>query len=141
MESLRFNTAIARITELNNTLTARWGASGGAPREVVEPLLLMLAPLAPHVAEELWSRLGHPASLAWEPFPVAHPAWLAAATVEIAVQVNGKVRAAVQVPADADDAAVEALVLADDRVVRALAGAEVRRVVVVPRRLINFVTG
>jgi leucyl-tRNA synthetase len=141
MESLRFNTAVARITELNNTLTARWGTSGGAPREVVEPLLLMLAPLAPHVAEELWSRLGHPASLAWQDFPVADPALLAAPTVRIAVQVNGKVRATLDVPADTDDAGAESLALADERVARAIAGAPVRRVVVVPGRLVNVVTG
>ena len=141
MESLRFNTSIARITELNNALTARWGGSGGAPREVVEPLLLMLAPLAPHIAEELWARLGHAGSLAWEAFPVADPALLVAETVEIAVQLNGRVRATTVVPADADRASVEALVLADERVVRALAGVPVRRVVVVPGRLVNIVTG
>ena len=141
MESLRFNTAIARITELNNALTTRWGASGGVPREVVEPLVLMLAPLAPHVAEELWSRLGHAGSLAWEPFPVADPALLTTATVELAVQVNGKVRATAEVPADADRDAVEAAVLADERVVRAIAGAPVKRVVVVPGRLVNIVVG
>ena len=112
-----------------------------APKELVEPLLLMLAPLAPHVAEELWSRLGHRASLAWEAFPVADPALLVTETVEIAVQVNGKVRATAEVPADADSASVEALVLADERVVRALAGAPVKRVVVVPGRLVNIVSG
>ncbi|MGW1346033.1 leucine--tRNA ligase [Kribbella sp. NPDC002412] len=141
METLRFNTAIARITELNNHLTARWGATGGAPREVVEPLLLMLAPLAPHVAEELWSRLGHAESLAWETFPVADPTLLATETVEIAVQVNGKVRATTLVPADADKASTEALVLADALVVRVLAGVQVQRVIVVPGRLVNIVTG
>jgi leucyl-tRNA synthetase len=141
MEALRFNTAIARITELNNALTTRWGASGGVPREVVEPMVLMLAPLAPHVAEELWSRTGHPESLAWEPFPVADPALLTSATVELAVQVNGKVRATAVVPAEADRDAVEAAVLSDDRVVRAVRGAEIRRVVFVPGRLVNIVTG
>ncbi len=141
MASLRFNTAVARITELNNTLTARWGASGGAPREIVEPLLLMLAPLAPHVAEELWSRLGHPASLARQDFPVADPAQLAATTVRIAVQVNGRVRATLDIPADTDNAGAESLALADERVARAVAGGTVRRVVVVPGRLVNVVTG
>ncbi|MGY4765790.1 leucine--tRNA ligase [Kribbella sp. CWNU-51] len=141
MEGLRFNTAIARITELNNHLTARWGAAGGAPREVVEPLLLMLAPLAPHVAEELWSRLGHAESLAWETFPIADPTLLTTDTVEIAVQVNGKVRATTVLPADADKASTEALVLADAQVVRMLADVDVQRVIVVPGRLVNIVTG
>ena len=101
MEKLRFNVSIARITELNNHLTARY-PDGGVPRSVAEPLVLLLAPLAPHVAEELWSRLGHPDSLASEPFPEADPALLVDETVEIPVQVNGKVRTRVHVPADAD---------------------------------------
>jgi leucyl-tRNA synthetase len=140
METLRFNTSIARITELTNTLTASWGATGGTPRAVVEPLLLMLAPLAPHVAEELWSRLGHAGSLARTDFPVADPALLAAATVRIAVQVDGKVRATLDLPADVDQAGAEAAALADERVARAVGGAAVRRVVVVPGRLVNVVT-
>jgi leucyl-tRNA synthetase len=134
METLRFNTSIARITELNNHLTQVGG--GGTPREVAEPLVLMLAPLAPHVAEELWQRLGHEQSLARERFPEADPGWLAVDTVEVPVQVNGKVRARVT---DADDATVEAAARADERVANLLAGAEIRRVVVVPGRLINFV--
>ena len=67
-ETLRFNTSIARITELNNAVTQAY-PHGGAPRALAEPLVLMLAPLAPHIAEELWSRLGHPASLAWDAVP------------------------------------------------------------------------
>jgi leucyl-tRNA synthetase len=140
METLRFNTSIARITELTNTLTGRMDA-GGAPREIVEPLLLLLAPLAPHLAEELWSRLGHPDSLAYEPFPVADPALLAAPTVRIAVQVDGKVRATLDIPASTDEAAVRELALADERVARSVGGRTVRRVVVVPGRLVNIVTG
>ena len=76
----------------------------------------MLAPLAPHVAEELWSRLGHAASLAWQDFPVADPALLTADDGRDRVQVNGKVRATLDVPADADDAAARSLALADERV-------------------------
>ena len=85
--------------------------------------------------------MGHEESLAYYAFPVADPALLVAETVEIAVQLNGRVRATTVVPADADRASVEALVLADERVVRALAGVPVRRVVVVPGRLVNIVTG
>jgi leucyl-tRNA synthetase len=141
MSALRFNIAVARITELNNTLTARWGASEGAPREIVEPLLLMLAPLAPHVAEELWSRLGHLQSLVWADFPVADPALLTAETIRLALQVNGKVRATLEIPAGTDEAGAEAAALADERVVRAVDDAPIRRVVVVPGRLVNVVTG
>ncbi len=138
MGKMRFNVSIAKITELNNHLTARY-PSGGVPRSVVEPLVLLLAPLAPHVAEELWSRLGHPDSLAMEPFPEADPALLVDDTVEIPVQVNGKVRGHVQVPRGADTAALEAAARADDRVAALLAGGTVRKVVAVPERLVNFV--
>jgi leucyl-tRNA synthetase len=106
---------------------------------VVEPLVLMLAPLAPHVAEELWSRLGHARSLAEEPFPAADPALVAEATRDIAVQVNGKVRAVVAMPSSADRPAMERAARADARVAANLAGRTVRKVVVVPGRLVSFV--
>jgi leucyl-tRNA synthetase len=137
-ESLRFNTSIARITELNNAVTQAY-PNGGAPRGVVEPLVLMLAPLSPHIAEELWSRLGHAESLAWHQFPVADPALLVDDTVEIPVQVNGKVRVVIDVAADANATDLEAAARADERVTAALAGREVVRVIPVPGRLINFV--
>ena len=137
MEGMRFNVSIARLTELNNHLTARY-PDGGVPRAVIEPLVLLLAPLAPHISEELWSRLGHAHSLTNEPFPVADAALLAADLVEIPVRLNGKVRARVHVPADADAEAVEAAARADQRVAALLEGAEVRRVIAVPGRLINF---
>jgi leucyl-tRNA synthetase len=141
MATLRFNIAIARITELTNHLTQAFGASSPVPRAVVEPLVLLLAPLAPHVAEEMWARLGHEQSLAWHPFPSADERWLVEDTVEVAVQVNGKVRAQVRVPADADAAALEAAARAEEKVAGYLDGATVRRVVAVPGRLVNFVLG
>jgi leucyl-tRNA synthetase len=140
MDKLRFNVAIAKITELVNHLTGRY-PDGGVPRGVAEPLVLMLAPLAPHVAEELWSRLGHPDSLAAEPFPEADPALLVDETVEIPVQVDGKVRARVRVPVGADGEALAAIVRADEKVAALLAGRTVRKVVAVPGRLVNFVLG
>jgi leucyl-tRNA synthetase len=140
MEKMRFNVAIAKITELNNHLTVRH-PDGGVPRSVVEPLVLLLAPLAPHIGEELWSRLGHPDSLASEPFPEADPDLLVDETVEVPVQLNGKVRTRVQVPAGADAAALEAVARADGKVAALLGEATVRKVVAVPGRLINFVVG
>jgi leucyl-tRNA synthetase len=137
-ESLRFNTSIARITELNNALTARY-ATGGVPRSVAEAIVLMVAPLAPHVAEELWARLGHQESLVWAEFPVADPALLVDESVEVPVQVNGKLRAKIVVPAGADAATLESAARSDERVQTALDDREVRRVVTVPGRLINFV--
>ncbi|RBY85493.1 leucine--tRNA ligase [Blastococcus sp. TF02A-30] len=139
--TLRFNIAIARITELTNHLTQAYGAEQPVPRSVAEPLVLMVAPLAPHLAEELWSRLGHDGSVAWAPFPEAEQRWLVEDTVQVAVQVNGKVRSQVSVPADADAAALEAAARADEKIAGYLAGATVRRVVAVPGRLVNFVLG
>ena len=107
METLRFNTSIARITELNNHLTSKY-PRGGVPRGAAEPMVLMLAPLAPHAAEELWNRLGHAESLAWEPFPEADPAYLVDDTIEIPVQINGKVRSRIEVAAGLDEDALEA---------------------------------
>ena len=116
MEALRFNTAIAKLIELNNHVTKL----AATPREVAEAMVLMMAPLAPHLAEELWARLGHDGGITYVPIPVADPALLVDDTVEYPVQVNGKVRGHVTVAADADDATVEAAALADPKVVAAL---------------------
>jgi len=140
METLRFNTSIARITELTNHLTAAY-PDGGTPRAVAEPLALLLAPLAPHLAEELWSRLGHPGSLAHEAFPVADPAWMVDDSVELPVQVNGKVRSRITVATDASKDATEAAARADEKVAALLAEATIRKVIVVPGKMVNFVVG
>jgi leucyl-tRNA synthetase len=139
MSELKFNTAIARLIELNNRLTQVVNERGGAPREVVVPLVLMLAPLTPHVGEELWSRLGNDGTLTYEAFPVADAAFLVDDTVEIPVQVNGKVRAHVVVAADAADPDLEAAARAEPRIAALLEGAEVRKVIVVPGRMVSFV--
>ncbi|QNG38202.1 leucine--tRNA ligase [Geodermatophilaceae bacterium NBWT11] len=141
LATLRFNVAIARIAELTNHLTQAYGQAGPVPRQVCEWLTLLVSPLAPHVADELWSRLSHDGSAAWTPFPVADPALLVDDTVTVVVQVNGKVRAQVAVPADADAAALEAAARADERIVGQLEGKTVRRVIAVPGRLVNFVVG
>ncbi|MGY1840446.1 MULTISPECIES: leucine--tRNA ligase [unclassified Modestobacter] len=141
MATLRFNIAIARITELTNHLTSACPPGTDVPRSVAETLVLLTSPLAPHLAEELWSRLGHSGSVAWAAFPVAESRWLVDDTVTVAVQVNGKVRAQVAVPADADAAGLEAAARADEKVVAQLEGKTVRRVIAVPGRLVNFVVG
>lgn len=137
LAALRDNTAGAKLIELTNHLTKTY--PDGAPRTVVEPLVLMLAPLSPHIAEELWERLGHTASLAHGPFPVADPVLLVDESVEYPIQVNGKVRSRIQVPADADTAAIEAAALADEKIAALLNGAAPRKLIVVPGRLINIV--
>jgi leucyl-tRNA synthetase len=135
--ALRNNTAAAKLIEYTNFLTKQY--RDGPPRAAVEPLVLMLAPLAPHVAEELWSRLGHTASLAHGPFPVSDSAYLVDDTVEYPVQVNGKVRGRVVVAADADKDTVQAAALADEKVQAFLAGAAPRKIIVVPGRMVNLV--
>ena len=139
MTGLRFNTAVAKLIELTNALPRVVEARGGTPVEVAEALVLMLAPLAPHVAEELWSRLGHEASVVWTAFPEADPAQLVQDEVEVPVQVSGKVRGRIRIPTGADEATARAAALADEKVQAAVGGREVRRVVVVPDRLVNVV--
>ncbi|HZD73493.1 MAG TPA: leucine--tRNA ligase [Actinomycetota bacterium] len=137
IEALRFNTAVARITELSSHLASAYPE--GPPRAVAEPLALLLAPLAPHLAEELWSRMGHGGSLAFEPFPEADPAYLAEETVTVPVQVNGKLRATLSVPAGTSADDLEAAARADERVRRHVDGHTIRKVIVVDGEVINFV--
>ncbi|MGB7819042.1 MAG: leucine--tRNA ligase [Ornithinibacter sp.] len=132
---LGFNTAIARLTELNNALTK---LEGGVPREAAEQLVLMAAPLAPHIAEELWLRLGHEESLAHADFPVADPALLVEETVTCVVQIKGKVRDRLEVPSDITEDALRELALARPRVQEATAGG-IRTVIVRAPKLVNVV--
>lgn len=133
MEAIRFNTAIAKLIELTNGLTRL----PETPREVAEPLVLMVAPFAPHVAEELWRRLGHDTSLTYADFPTADPALLVAETVTYPVQINGKVRGRVEVPADASEETVRAAAL--EAVASSLAGKTPRKVIVIKGRMVSVV--
>jgi leucyl-tRNA synthetase len=136
--ALHYNTAAAKLIELNNFLTKAY-AGVGVPRSVAESLVLMMAPLTPHIAEELWARLGHTEMLAHGPFPVADERYLVADSIEYPIQVNGKVRSRVTVAADAVAGDVEAAALADAKVVELLGGRAPRKVIVVPGRLVNVV--
>jgi leucyl-tRNA synthetase len=138
LAGLRFNTAVAKLITLNNHLTGV-AADTGSPREVVEPLVLMIAPFTPHIAEELWARLGHVESLAYAAFPTADPALVTAEQLEYPVQVNGKVRARLRLPADAEPAALQHAALQHPRVIELLAGAAPRKIIVVPGRLVSIV--
>ncbi len=135
MTAMRVNTAIAKLIVLNNHLTTL----ERVPRAAAEALVLMTAPVAPHIAEDLWSRLGHPESLTYERFPVADPAYLVEDTVTCVLQVAGKVRGRVEVSPAATKDELQALALADPGVQRALDGRGVRTVVVVPPKLVNVV--
>ncbi|MFD4372030.1 leucine--tRNA ligase [Streptomyces sp. NPDC058486] len=136
MAGMRFNTAIAKITELNNHLTKTGGALS---RSVAEQLVLLVAPLAPHIAEELWRRLGHTDSVVHQDFPVADPAYVVDETVTCVVQIKGKVKARLEVSPAISDAELETLALADPHVVNALGGAEIRKVIVRAPKLVNIV--
>ncbi|GGP73529.1 leucine--tRNA ligase [Streptomyces melanogenes] len=136
LAEMRFNTAIAKITELNNHLTK---AGGALPRSVAEPLVLLVAPLAPHIAEELWRKLGHQDSVVHQDFPVADPAYVVDETVTCVVQIKGKVKARLEIPPTISDEELEKLALADEAVVAALGGAGIRKVIVRAPKLVNIV--
>jgi len=139
MEGMRFNTAIAKLIELNNALTKHVESSGATPRVVAVALTQMLSPLCPHLASELWERLGCEGEITYAQFPVADPKLLVTDTIEIPVQVNGKVRSRITVPREANQDALRAAALADAAVAKALDGKSPRNVVVVPGRLVNVV--
>ncbi|MDO5684866.1 MAG: class I tRNA ligase family protein [Bifidobacterium sp.] len=137
LAELMDNTAVAKLIEYVNYLTKTYPQ--GASRELVEPAVLMVAPLAPHIAEELWSRLGHTESLAHGPFPTFEEKWLVDDSIEIPVQIKGKVRSRVTVPADISQADLEAAALADERIQELIAGQSIRKVIVIPGRMVNIV--
>jgi leucyl-tRNA synthetase len=137
MDDLRLNSSIARITELTNHITAIYPEQ--APRSLAEPLVLLIAPFAPHMAEELWSLLGHPHSLVRQQFPQADGRYLTSDTVDIPIQVNGKLRSIITMPTGADAATLEAAARADEKVRSQINNKTIHKVVILPGRLVNFV--
>jgi leucyl-tRNA synthetase len=135
-QTIRTTAACRRHVPVSATAVA---ADTGSPREIAEPLVLMIAPFTPHIAEELWARLGHVESLAYAAFPTADPALITAEQLEYPVQVNGKVRAPLQLPADTEPTAVQDAALQHPRVVELLAGAAPHKIIVVPGRLVSIV--
>jgi leucyl-tRNA synthetase len=134
-EDLRFNTAISQMMIFTNEMNARQTR----PRAALETFVLLLAPYAPHLAEELWSRLGHERSLICEPWPVADPKWLVSDTVTVVVQVNGKLRDQLEVAADADEAHVKELALASPKILQWTDGKQIVKVIYVPGKLVSVV--
>lgn len=135
--ALRFNTAIAELIKLNNEMTRL----AEIPRDLAETFTLMLAPYAPHAAEEIWARLGHTKTLARRPWPEYDPAKLAESTLELPVQVNGKLRDKITVPADADEATILQAAQSAPGVQQWVAGKEFKKRLYVPKKLVNFVVG
>jgi len=135
LDGMRFNTAISALMELSNHLTRQEVRS----KKVMETLVLLLAPYAPHLAEELWQVLGHTKTLAYEPWPVFDPKLTQAAAVEVPVQMNGKLRSKVMVPVGSDEAATKEAALADERIQELLKGMTIKKAIVVPGKLVNLV--
>ncbi|MFM7077382.1 MAG: leucine--tRNA ligase [Planctomycetaceae bacterium] len=133
--ALSFNTAIARMMEFVNFCTPL----ERRPRALLEPFVTVLAPFAPHLAEELWEVLGRPAPVSLVAWPIVEARWLKDDFLEIPVQIGGKLRARVTVPADADLASMEAAAAADPRIAELLAGKQIVKVITVPGRMVNFV--
>lgn len=136
-EDLRDNTVVAKLIEYVNYLTKAY--TGPVPRAAVEPLVQMVSPLAPHIAEELWARLGHPETVTFEPFPTFDEALLVDETVEIPVQINGKVRARIEVSPDATSQEMEEVARDDARIASLTEGKNVVKVIAVPGRMVNLV--
>jgi leucyl-tRNA synthetase len=137
IDSLRFNTAIAELIKLNNEMTG----TPQVPRELAENLTLMLAPFAPHIAEEIWERLGHHKTLARRPWPTYDAVKLVESTMEIPVQVNGKLRDKITVAADAAEIAILTAAENAEKVRPWLEGKTIRKKLYVPNKLVNFVVG
>jgi leucyl-tRNA synthetase len=145
MENLGFNTVVSKLIELNNHL----GSLPAVPVSVAAPLILMLQPLAPHLAEELWHRVmrmprhadAPRQSILHERFPIADEALAADDEIEIPVSIMGKLRSKVMVPAGSDAKAIEAAALNDPRVKELIEGKPIKKVIVVPGKMVNFVLG
>jgi leucyl-tRNA synthetase len=142
LERFHFNKAVARIRELTNALSELEAGQKGAPavaRFGLENALRLLNPMIPHLTEECWKLLGHATLLADTPWPEADPTLLTEDTVTVAIQVNGKLRATVDLPKDADARLAEETALSQGPVAAMIAGKTVRKVIVVPNRIVNVV--
>ena len=135
LEGMAFNTAISRMMEFVNFFTKQ----SVRPHSVMERFVLLLAPFAPHIAEELWHLLGHATTLAYEPWPAYDDALTQDAEIEIPVQILGKLRGKVVVPAGSDQATLIAAARSEPRIAELLSGKEVVKTIVVPGKLVNFV--
>ena len=135
VESLGFNTAISRMMEFVNEFLA----FDVRPKSAIEPFVLLLSPFAPHIAEELWELLGHPKTLAYEPWPTFDEKYLIETEIEIPIQLNGKLRGKVTVPAGSDQAAIEVAAKADATIASQLEGKTIVKTVYIPGKMVNFV--
>ncbi|MEX2278466.1 MAG: class I tRNA ligase family protein, partial [Acidimicrobiia bacterium] len=143
IDRFSFNTAVAHLMTFANTLQAalRDGLARETHTESIRLMLLLLSPMAPHLSHELWERLGHGSMLATEAWPRWDPQLVARDVVTMVIQVNGKVRDRIDVPADIDAATAEATALASERIAEWLGGGEIRKVIARPPNIVNIVVG
>ena len=136
-ENLRLNTVVAKLIEYVNYLTKTYRTE--APRAAVEPIAQLVSPIAPHIAEELWQRFGHDETITYQPFPTFEEKYLVDDEIEVPVQINGKVKARINVAADADQDAVFDVALADAKIADLTNGKNVVKKIYVPGRMVNLV--
>ena len=136
-ENLRLNTVVAKLIEYVNYLTKTYRTE--APRAAVEPIAQLVSPIAPHIAEELWQRFGHDETITYQPFPTFEEKYLVDDEIEVPVQINGKVKARINVAADADQDAVFEVALADAKIADLTSGKNVVKKIYVPGRMVNLV--
>ena len=136
-ENLRLNTVVAKLIEYVNYLTKTYRTE--APRAAVEPIAQLVSPIAPHIAEELWQRFGHDETITYQPFPTFEEKYLVDDEIEVPVQINGKVKARINVAADADQDAVFEVALADAKIAELTNGKNVVKKIYVPGRMVNLV--
>jgi leucyl-tRNA synthetase len=141
LDKFHFNKAVARLRELSNALESHANAKGDGAvlKEGVETIVKLMSPMMPHLAEELWAQMGHKTLVVDAPWPVAAPEFLANDTVTIGIQVNGKLRATIQLPRDIDKGEAEKIALEEPAIQRATEGKTPKKVIVVPNRIINVV--
>ncbi|HVJ93526.1 MAG TPA: leucine--tRNA ligase [Labilithrix sp.] len=137
IQAMRFNTAISAMMILVNQLSRL----PKVPADAARTLALLLSPFAPHIAEELWQRLGGKTTLAYEPWPLFDPALVKDDVIEIGVQVNGKARASIQIPADADEATAQSIALEDAKIRDLTTGKTIKKVIYVKGRILNLIVG
>ncbi|MHC4070297.1 MAG: leucine--tRNA ligase [Planctomycetota bacterium] len=135
IETFGFNTAISQMMIFVNHLSRQ----GVRPKSVVEKFILILAPFAPHIAEELWQKLGHTDTLTYEPWPEYDKKLIREKEIELAVQVNGKIKDRIIVPAEADEDQIKQKALSCEKVIKAMAGKQPKKIIVIKERLVNIV--
>jgi leucyl-tRNA synthetase len=140
-QDYQLNTAVSELMKLSNALNESGCQASSVYTEGIQTLILLLAPFAPHIAAELWQELGYPESVHLQVWPKADPEALIADEITVVLQIQGKTKGTIQVPAQASQVELEQFARDSDLVQRALEGRSIKKVIVVPGKLVNFVVG